>query len=107
MMTAQDFETRYGSLIDIDDLARLVSASRREMQATLRAHNIDVVTIGSRQLVPAHRVAAAFGLTQDDAEVAEMAKTRREMSTRADGSTKSVREYVADSRPRAVGSARR
>jgi hypothetical protein len=96
MLTAEDFATRYGEVIDIDDLARVLSASRRELQALLRSRNVDVVTVGTRQVVSADRAARALGLVEDDAPIAEMARVRREMSTRADGSRKSVREYLSD-----------
>jgi hypothetical protein len=95
MLTAEDFATRYGEVIDIDDLARVLSASRRELQALLRLRNVDVVTVGTRQVVSADRAARALGLVEDDAPIAEMARVRREMSTRADGSRKSVREYLS------------
>lgn len=95
MLTAEDFATRYGEVIDIDDLARMLSASRREVQALLRARNVDLVMVGTRQVVPADRAARALGLIEADAPIAEMARVRREMSTRPDGSRKSVREYVS------------
>lgn len=101
MLTAEDFATRYGEVIDIDDLARVLSASRRELQALLRSRNVDVVTVGTRQVVSADRVARALGLVEDDAPIAEMARVRREMSTRADGSRKSVRAYLSDATPAA------
>ena len=99
MLTTEDFATRYGEVIDIDDLARMLSASRREVQALLRAHNVDVVMVGTRQVVPADRAARALGLMEADAPIAEMARARREMSTRADGSRKKVREYVSEATP--------
>jgi hypothetical protein len=96
MITANDFATRYGEVIDVDDLARVLSASRRETQALLRAHRVDIITVGTRQVVPAARVAIVLGLTEDDAAVADLARVRRETSRRPDGSRKSVREYVAE-----------
>lgn len=96
MLTAEDFATRYGEVIDIDDLARMLSASRREVQALLRARNVDLVVVGTRQVVPADRAARALGLIEADAPIAEMARVRREMSTRPDGSRKSVREFVSE-----------
>jgi len=42
-----------------------------------------------------------LGLFEDDAPVAEMARVRREMSTRADGSRKNVREYLSAATPAA------
>ena len=101
MLTTEDFATRYGEVIDIDDLARVLSASRRELQALLRSRNVDVVTVGTRQVVSADRAARALGLVEDDAPVAEMARVRREMSTRADGSRKNVREYLSAATPAA------
>ena len=101
MLTAEDFATRYGEVIDIDDLARVLSASRRELQALLRSRNVDVVTVGTRQVVSADRAARALGLVEDDAPIAEMARVRREMSTRADGSRKNVREYLSAATPAA------
>jgi len=101
MLTPEDFATRYGEVIDIDDLARVLSASRRELQALLRSRNVDVVTVGTRQVVSADRAARALGLVEDDAPVAEMARVRREMSTRADGSRKNVREYLSAATPAA------
>ncbi len=103
MITAQDFVSRYGAVIDVDDLAAVLSASRRETQALLRAHHIEPITVGSRQVVAADRVARALGLIEADAQIAEVARVRREMSTRADGSRKSVPEYLADAtRPSAT-----
>ena len=96
MLTAEDFATRYGEVIDIDDLARMLSASRREVQALLRARNVDVVMVGTRQVVSADRAARALGLIESDAPIAEMARVRREMNTRPDGSRKSVREFVSE-----------
>jgi hypothetical protein len=101
MLTTEDFATRYGEVIDIDDLARVLSASRRELQALLRSRNVDVVTVGTRHVVSADRAARALGLVEDDAPVAEMARVRREMSTRADGSRKNVREYLSAATPAA------
>ncbi len=101
MLTTEDFATRYGEVIDIDDLARVLSASRREVQALLRAHNVDVVTLGTRKVVSADRAARALGLVEADAPIAEMARVRREMSTRTDGSRKTVREYLSDAKPAA------
>lgn|SRR5450756_764738 len=101
MLTTEDFATRYGEVIDIDDLARVLSASRRELQALLRSRNVDVVTVGTRQVVSADRAARALGLVEDDAPIAEMARVRREMSTRADGSRKNVREYLSAATPAA------
>jgi hypothetical protein len=99
MLTTEDFATRYGEVIDIDDLARVLSASRREVQALLRANKVEVVTLGTRKVVSAERAARALGLVEADAPVAEMARVRREMSTRADGSRKTVREYLGDAQP--------
>lgn len=107
MLTTEDFATRYGEVIDIDDLARMLSASRREVQALLRARNVDVVMVGTRQVVSADRAAHALGLVEADAPIAEMARVRREMSTRADGSRKSVREYLSDAKPAAQTAAAR
>lgn len=107
MLTTQDFATRYGEVIDIDDLARMLSASRREVQALLRAHNVDVVMVGTRQVVSADRAARTLGLVEADAPIAEMARVRREMSTRADGSRKSVREYLSEAKPAAQTAAAR
>ena len=101
MLTTEDFATRYGEVIDIDDLARMLSASRREVQALLRAHHVDVVLVGTRQVVAADRAARALGLIEADVPIAEMARVRREMSTRADGSRKRVREYVSETIPAA------
>jgi hypothetical protein len=102
MIKAEDFEERYGRVIDVDDLATVLSATRRETQALLRAHSIEPIVVGQRQVVAADRVASVLGLRADDAAVAEVAKIRREMSTRADGSRKGVREYLADARPSAA-----
>jgi hypothetical protein len=99
MLTKEAFATRYGEVIDIDDLARVLSASRREVQAFLRARNVDLVAVGTRQVVSADRAARALGLVEADAPIAEMARVRREMSTRMDGSRKSVREYLSDEEP--------
>ena len=99
MLTAEEFATRYGQVIDIDDLARVLSASRRETQAMLRARNVESVTIGTRQVVSADRAANALGLVEADAEMAELARIRREMATRSDGSRKSVREYLEEGGP--------
>jgi hypothetical protein len=96
MITADEFVARFGEVIDVDDLARLLSASRRETQALLRSKGVELATIGSRQIVAADRAAAALGLTEEDAAIAEMARVRREMSHRADGTRKSPREYLAE-----------
>lgn len=96
MITARDFETRYGSVIDLDDLATLLSASRRAIRALLRSHGIEPVAIGTRWVVPAARVARVLGLEEAEAEVVEAARIRREMSTTADGRRKGVREYLAN-----------
>jgi hypothetical protein len=39
---------RFGEVIDVDDLARLLSASRRETQALLRSKGVELATIGGR-----------------------------------------------------------
>lgn len=96
MLTADEFAMRYGEVIDVDDLARVLSASRRETQALLRAHDVESVTVGTRQVVSADRAARVLGLVEADAQIAEVARVRREMSQRADGSRKGVREYLAD-----------
>lgn len=96
MLTADDFATRFGEVIDIEDLARVLSASRRETQAMLRAHGLDPVSVGGRQVVSAERAAVALGLVEADAQIAEVARVRRTMSTHPGGSRKSVREYLAD-----------
>ena len=54
--------------------------------------------VGTRQVVSADRAARALGLVEADASIGEMARVRREMSTRADGSRKSVREYLSDAK---------
>lgn len=101
MLTTEDFATRYGEVIDVDDLARMLSASRREVQALLRARNVELVVVGTRQVVSADRAARALGLVENDAPIAEMARVRREMSTRPDGTRKGVREYLSDAEPAA------
>ena len=53
------------------------------------------------------RAARALGLVEADAPIAEMARVRRETSTRADGSRKSVREYLSDTKPAAQAAAAR
>jgi hypothetical protein len=63
--------------------------------------------IGTRQVVAADRAARALGLVEADAPIAEMARVRREMSARADGSRKSVREYVSETTPAADTAAAR
>jgi len=107
VLTTEDFATRYGDVIDVDDLARMLSASRREVQALLRAHNVDVVVVGTRKVVSAERAARALGLVEADAAIAEIARVRRETSTRADGSRKGVREYLSDAKPAARTAAAR
>ena len=96
MITEAEFVARFGEVIDVDDLARLLSASRRETQALLRSRGVQMATIGSRQIVSAERAAAVLGLTEGDAAVADAARVRREMSRRQDGTRKSPREYLAD-----------